>query len=113
MRHTRYSDCPEYLGDYALKTRAASKQPHPQSSNPSPERIDEDVPGEDRFSGYDSPRGGPSGNATGSGGHLPPGGGNARGGGDPGDSDCSIPDPPKFPGRGKSQWNEPRKEKYE
>jgi len=34
--------------------------------------MDEDVPGEDGFSGYDSPRGGPSGNAGGSGGNLPP-----------------------------------------
>ena len=62
--------------------------------------------GEDGFSGYDSPRGGPSGNAGGSGGNLPLGGGNAGGGGDPGvsdswsdgDSDSSFPDTRKFIG---------------
>ena len=34
--------------------------------------MDEDVPGKDGFSGYDSPRGGPSGNADGIRGNLPP-----------------------------------------
>jgi len=79
------------------------------------------VPGEDGFTGYDSPRGGPSGNAGGSGGNLPPGGGNAGGGGDPGDSDASsdgdsdssLPDLRKFLRRRKSHWNEARKDKYD
>jgi len=41
--------------------------------------MDQDMPGEDGFSGYDSPRGGPSGNAGGSGENLPPRNGNAVG----------------------------------
>ena len=77
------------------------------------------MPGEDGFSGYDSPRVGPSGNAGGSGGNLPPRGGNAGGGRDPensdsssdGDSDSSLPEPWKFLGRRKSHWNDARKEK--
>ena len=89
VRHNRHSDCPDFLRDYAVNTRAASQQPPPPPSNPLPERMAEDVPGEDGFSGYDSPRGGPSGNAGGSGGNLPPRGGNAGGGGDPGNSDSS------------------------
>jgi len=75
-----------FLRDSAFNTRPASQQPPPPPSNPLPERMDEDVQGEDGFSGYDSSRGGPSGNAGGSGGNLPPRGGNARGAGDPGDS---------------------------
>jgi len=112
-RHTRHSDCPDFLRDYAVNTRAASQQPPPPPSNPLPERMDEDVPGEDGFSGYDSPRGGPSGNAGGSGGNLPRRGGATGGGGDPGDSDSSLPDPRKFLGRRKSHWNDARKEKYD
>jgi len=72
VRHTRYNYCPDFLRDYAVNTRAASQQPPPPPSNPLPERMDEEVPGEDGFSGYDSPRGGPSGKAGGSGGNLPP-----------------------------------------
>jgi len=121
VRHTRHSDCPDCLSDYAVNTRAASQQPPPPPSNPLPERMDEDVPGEDGFSGYDSPRGGPGGNAGGSGGNLPPRGGNAGGGGDPrdsdslsdGDSDSSLPDPRKFLGRRKSHWNDARMDKYD
>jgi len=109
------------LNDYAVDTHAASQQPPPPPSNPLPERMDEDVPGEDGFSGYDSPRGGPSGNAGGSGGNHPPRGGNARGSGDlgdsdsssDGDSDSSLPDLGKFLGRRKSHWNNARKEKYD
>jgi len=71
VRHTRPSDCPDFLRDSAVNTRAASHQPPPIPSNPLPERMNEEVPGEDVFSGYDSPRGGPSGNAGGSGGNLP------------------------------------------
>jgi len=79
------------------------------------------VPGEDGLSGYDSPMGGPSGNAGGSGGILPARGGNAGGGGGPcdsdsssdGDSDSSLPDPRKFLGRCKSHWNEVKKERYD
>jgi len=79
------------------------------------------VPGEDGFSGYDSPRGGPSGNAGGSGGNLPPCGGNTGDSGDPGDSnssshrdsDSSLPNQRKFLGRRKSHWNDVRKEKYD
>jgi len=104
VRHTRQSDCCDFLRDYAVNTRAASQQPRPPLSNPLPERMDEDVPGEDGFSGYDSPRGGPSGNAGDSGGNLPPCGGNAGGGANSGDfdsssegdSDSSLPDPRKF-----------------
>ena len=70
------------------------------------------MPGEDGFSGYDSPRGGPSGNADSSGGNLPLRGGNAGGGGDPGDSDSSLPHPRKFLGRRKSHLNDARKEMY-
>jgi len=121
LRHTRHSDCRDFLSDYAVNTHAASQQPPPLLSNPLPERMDEGVPGEDGFRGYDSPRGGPSGNAGGSGGNLPPRGGNAGGGRDPGDSDCSsdcdsdssLPDPRKFLGRCKSHWNHARKEKYD
>ena len=121
LKHTRHSDCPDFLNDYAVNTPAASQQPPPPPSNPLPERMDEDVPGEDAFSGYDSPRRGPSGNAGGSGGNLPPRGGNAGGGGDrgdsnsssDGDSDSSLPDPRKFLGRRKSHWNDARKEKYD
>jgi len=121
VRHTRHSDCPEFLKDYAVNNRAARQQPPPPPSNPLPERMDEDVPGEDGFSGYDSPQGGPSGNASSSGGNLPPCGRNAGGVGDPGDSDSlshgdsdsSLPDPRKFLGRGKSHWNDARKEKYD
>jgi len=72
VRHTRHRDCSDILQDYAVNNRAASQQPPPPPSNPLPERMDEDVPGEDGFSGYDSPRGGPSGNAGGRGGNLPP-----------------------------------------
>jgi len=89
VRHTRPSDCPDFLRDYAVNTSASSQQPPPPPSDPLPERMDEDVLGEEGFSGYDSPRGGPSGNAGGSGGNLPPRGGNAGGGGDRGDSDYS------------------------
>jgi len=71
------------------------------------------VSDEDDFSGYDSPRGGPSGNAGGSGANLPPRGGNAGGGGDRGDSDSCLPDPRKFLGRRKSHWNDVRKEMYD
>jgi len=121
MRHTRPSDCPDFLRDYAVNTCTASQQPPPPQSNPLPERIDEDVLGEDGFSGYESHRGGPSGNTGGSGGNLPPHGGNAGGGEDLGDSnslpdrdsDSSIPDPWKFLGRCKSHRNEARKEKYD
>jgi len=121
VRHTRHSDCPDCSRDYAVNTCAASRQSPPPPSNPLPERIDEKVRGENGFSGYDSPRGGPSGNAGGSGGNLPPGGGNAGDGGDQGDSDSSsdgdsdssIPDPRKFLGRRKSHWNDARKEIYE
>jgi len=121
VRHNRHSDCPDFLRDYAVNTRAASQQPPPPPSNPLPERMDEDVPGEDGFSGYDSPRGGPSGNSSGSGGNLPPRGGNAGGGGDSGDSDSSsdgdsdssLPDLRKLLGRRKSDWNDARMEKYD
>jgi len=79
------------------------------------------VPGEDGFSGYDCPRGGPSGNPGGRGGNLPARGRNAGGGGDLGDSDSSsdgysdssLPDPGTFLGRRKSYWNDARKEKYD
>ena len=121
MRHIRNSDSSDFLRDYAVNTRAAGQHPPLPPSNPLPVRMDEDVPGEDSFSGYDSPRGGPSGNAGGSGGNPPPRGGSARGGGDPGDSDSSsdgdsdssLPNPRKFLGRRKSHWNEARKEKYD
>ena len=66
VRHVRHTDCPDFLRDSAVNTCAASQQPPPLLSNPLPERMDEDVPGEDGFTGYDSPRGGPSGNAGGS-----------------------------------------------
>jgi len=72
VRHIRHSDCPDCLRDYAVNTRVASQQPPPPPYNPLPERMEEDVLGEDDFSGYDSPRGGPSGYAGGSGGNLPP-----------------------------------------
>ena len=119
VRHTRHTDCPDFLRDYEVNTRAASQQRPPPPSNPLPERMDEDVPGQDCFTWYDSPRGGPSGNAGSSGGNLPPRGGNAGGGGDPGDSDSSsdsdfdsaLPDPRKFEGRHKSHWNDARKER--
>jgi len=75
MRHNRHDDSRDSLSDYAVNSRAASEQPPPPHSNQLLERIDEDVPGEDGFSGYDSPRGGPRGNAGGSGGNLPPRGG--------------------------------------
>jgi len=83
--------------------------------------MNEDVPGEDTFSGYDSPRGGPSSNTGVSGGRLPPRGGNAGGGGDSrdsdswsdGDSDSSLPNPRKFLRRRKSHQNDARKEKYD
>jgi len=121
VRHTRHSDCPDFLRDYAVNTRAASQQPPPPPSNRLPARMGEDVPGEDGFNGYDSPRGGPSGNAGGSGGNRPPRGGNAEGGPDlrdsdswsDGDSDSSLPDPRRFLGRRKSHWNDARKEKYD
>jgi len=121
VRHTRHSDCPDFLRDYVVNTRAASQQPPPPPSNPLLERMDEDVLGEDGFGGYDSPRGGPSGKAGGRRGNLPPRGGNAQGGGDPGDSDSSsdgdsdssLPDPRKFLGRRMSHWNDARKEKYD
>ena len=120
VRHTRYSDCPDFLRDYAVNTRAASQQPHPPPYNPLPERIDVDALGPYGFSEYDSPREGPSGNAGGSGGNLPPPGGKAGCGGDLGDSDStsdgtsdsSFPDPQTFLGRRKSHWNDARKEKY-
>ena len=121
VRHTRHSDFPDFLNDYAVNTRAAGQQPPPPPSNPLPERMDESVTGEDGFGSYDSPRGGPSGNAGGRGGNIHPCGGNARGGGDPcdsesssdSDSDSSLPDPWKFLGRRKSHWNDGRKEKYD
>ena len=82
--------------------------------------MDEEVPGEDGFSAYNSGWGGHSGNAGGSGGNLPPRGRNAGGSGDPGDSDSSsdgdsdpsLPDPRTFLGRRKSHWNDARMEKY-
>ena len=121
VRHTRHSYCPVFLTDYTVNTCASSEQPLPPPSNSLPERMDEDVPGKDGFSGYDSPRGGPSGNAGGSGGNLPPRGKNAGGGGDlgdsdfssDGDSDSSLPDLRKFLGRPKSHRNDARKEKYD
>jgi len=66
VRHPRHSDCSDVLRDYAVNTCAVSQQPPPPLSNPLPDRMDEDVPGDDGFSGYDSPRGSPSGNAGGS-----------------------------------------------
>jgi len=72
VRHTRHSDCPDFLRAYAVNTRAASQQPPPPPSNPLPQRMDQDMPGEDGRNGYNSPTGGPSGNAGGSGGNLPP-----------------------------------------
>ena len=111
VRYTRHSHCSDFLRDYAVNTRAASQQPPPPPSNPLPEGMDEDVPGEDGFSGYDSPRGGHSWNAGGSGGNLPPRGGNARGRGDPGESDSSLPDLRKGLGRHKSHWKDARREK--
>jgi len=72
VRHTRHSDCPDFLRDYAVNTCAASQQPPPPPSNPLPERMVDDAPGEDGFSGYDSPREGPSGNAGSSGGNPSP-----------------------------------------
>ena len=121
VRHTRHSDCPDYLRDYAVNTRAASQQPPPPPSNPLPETMEEDLPGEDGFSGSDSRRGGPSGNAGGNGGNLPPCDGNAGRGRDPGnsdsssdgDSDFSLPDVRKFLRRRKSHWYDARKEKYD
>jgi len=121
VRHTRHSDCPDFLRDYAVNTHAAGQQLPPLPSNPLPERMDEDAPGEDGFSGYDSGRGGPSGKAGGSGGNLPPRSGNAGSGGDlgvsdslsDGDFDSSLPAPRKFQGRRKSHWNDARKEKYD
>jgi len=56
VRHTRHSDCPDFLRDYVVNTRAASQQPPSPPANPLPERMDEEVRGEDAFSGYDSPR---------------------------------------------------------
>jgi len=50
VRHTSHSDCPDFLRHYAVNTGAAS-QPPPPPSNPLPERMDEDVSGEDGFSG--------------------------------------------------------------
>jgi len=79
VRHTRHSDRPDFLKDYAVNTRAARQLSSPPLSNPLPERIDEDVPGEDGFSVYDSHRGDPSGNLGGSEGNLRPRGGNAGG----------------------------------
>jgi len=121
VRHTRYSNYPDLLRDYAVNTCATSQQPPPPLSNPLPERMDEDVPGEDCFSEYHSLRGDPSGNTDGSGGNLPRRGGNARGGGDPGDSDSSsdgdsdfsLPHPPNFLGRRKLNWNDLLKETYD
>jgi len=49
VRHTRHSNCPDFLSDYAVNTLAASQQAPPPPSNPLPERIDEDVPGKDGF----------------------------------------------------------------
>jgi len=62
-----------------VNTRAVCQQHPPPPPNPLPERMDQDVPGVDGFTRYDSPRGGPSGNAGGSGGNLPPPGGKAGG----------------------------------
>ena len=83
--------------------------------------MDEDLPGEDGFSGYDCPRGGPSCNSGSRGGNVPPGGGNSGGGGDLGDSesmsdgdpDSSLQDPRKFLEKRRSHWNDARKEKYD
>ena len=121
VRHTRQSDCPDFLTAYMVNTRTASQQLPAPPSNPLPERMDKDVPGEDGFSGYDSRRGGPSGKVDGSGGNLPPRCGNGEGGGDLIDSDSTsdcdanafIPDPRKFLRRRKSHWNEARKEMYD
>ena len=121
MRHSRHRYCPNFLSDYAVNTRAASEQPPPPPSNPLPERMDEEVPGEDGFSGYDSPWGGPSSNAGGRGGNLPLCCGNTGSGEDPcdldswshGDCDSSVPDPRKFLARPKSHKNDARKEKYD
>ena len=121
VRHTSHNDCPDFLEGYAVNTRAAIQQPPPLTSNPLAERIYEDVRGEHSFTGYSSRRGGPIGNAGGSGGNLPPCGENAGGGGDPGnsksskygDSDSSLPDRWKIIGRRESRWNEARKEKYD
>jgi len=48
--------------------------------------MDEDAPDKDVYSGYDSPRIGPSRRAVGCGGNLPACSGNSGGGGDPGDT---------------------------
>ena len=37
VRHTRHSDCPDYLSEYAVNTRAASQQPPLPLSYPLPE----------------------------------------------------------------------------
>jgi len=121
MRHTRHSDYRDFLRYNSVNTPAVSPQPPLLPPNPLPERIDEDLPGEVFLSTYDSPREGPSGNAGSGGGNLPPCGANSGGGGDPGDSDSSsygdsdssLPDPPKFLGRRKSHLNDARKDKYD
>ena len=121
MRHTRHTECPDFLRDYSVNRCAVSLEPPSPLANPLPERMDEDLPAEDGFSGYDSPRGGCSGNAGRNRGKHPPHGGNAGGGRDPGDSDSlsdgnsdsSLPDPQKFLGRHKSCWNDAWKEKYD
>jgi len=121
VRHTRHSDWPDFSRDCAVNTCAVSQQPPPPPSNPLPERMNEEVPGKGGFSGYDSPRGGPSGNTGGSGGNLPAGIGNAGCGRDPddsdfsldGNSDSSLPDPRKFQGIRNTYWNDARKDKYD
>jgi len=55
VRHTRHSDCPDFLREYAVNTPAASQQPPPPPSKPLPERMDEDMPGEDGFGGIKFP----------------------------------------------------------
>ena len=124
-RH-KVADCADFQRDYLRpQPQQSICQPLPPRSpvrQPS-DQMDEDEPEEERFDGYDMPRGAQGGSTGGAGGGQPPRGGNVAGGDDPGDSsssssdsdgsDASPPDVRDFLGSRKRPWSREKKGKYD
>jgi len=124
-RH-RVVDCGDFQRDYLRpQPQQSVRQPlAPRSPAHRPlDRIADDGPVEERFDGYDMPRGTQGGNTRGVGGGQPPRGGNLAGEDDPGDSSCSSSnsdgsnasphDPRDFRGSRKCHWSREKKERYD
>ena len=123
ITHQYMSECFEFQALFPKKKTAVQPPPPPSSiSFPQSDRMSEDEEEDERFSGYDVPRGVQGGNTGGNAGGIPPRDGNVAGAGDPGDSDSfsdrddSDSPPPhsrKILGRRKEHWDDARKRKYD